>query len=40
MNSHVQVRIQSRADEERMPTHCSIIIDFKAEFLFRCVRSK
>ena len=42
MNSQVQVLIRSRADEERTPTHCSIIIGFKAEFLFmlRCMRSK
>ena len=34
MNSQVQVLIRLRADEERTPTHCSIIIDnrFKAEF--------
>ena len=41
MNSQVQVLIRSRADEERTPTHCSIIIvnGFKAEFLFmlRCM---
>ena len=37
MNSQVQVLIRSRADEERTPTHCSIICNtcrFKAEFLF------
>ena len=33
INSQVQVRI--RADEERTPTHCSIIIDLiKAGFVF------
>ena len=28
MNSQVQVLIRSRADVERTPTHCSIIILF------------
>ena len=39
MNSQVQVLIRSRAEKERMPTHCSI---FKAEFLFvlRCMLLK
>ena len=42
MNSQVQVLIRSRADEERTPTHCSTIIDFKTEFLFvlRCMLLK
>ena len=39
MNSQVQVLIRLRADEERTPTHCSIIIDLRLEFLFmlRCM---
>ena len=32
MNSQVQVLIRSRADEERTPTHCSIIIDLRLSF--------
>ena len=32
INSQVQVRIRSRADEERMLTHCSIIIDLRLSF--------
>ena len=31
MNSQVQVLIRSRADEERTPTHCSII-DLRLSF--------
>ena len=39
MNSQVQVLIRSRADKERTPTHRSIIIIFKAEFLFMLKQS-
>ena len=38
MNSQVQVLIGSRADEERTPTHCSIIIDLRLGlFMLRCM---
>ena len=33
MNSQVQVLIRSRADKERTPTHCSIIIDLRLSFV-------
>ena len=33
MNSQVQVRIRSRADEERTPTHCSVMIDLRLSFV-------
>ena len=32
MNSQVQLLIRSQADEERTPTHCSIIIDLRLIF--------
>ena len=40
INSQVQVQIRLRADEERTPTHCSIIIDLR-QGLFNavCVQS-
>ena len=34
INSQVQVRIQSRSDEERTPTRCSIIIDLRLSFVY------
>ena len=33
MNSQVQVLIRSRADEERTPTHYSIIIGLRLNFI-------
>ena len=35
MNSQVQVLIQLQPDDERTPTHCSIIIDLRPEFFVR-----